>query len=101
MSNKEAFQKMDGKCDLIFLHFWDRCASKATVSKESNMYSVTCNNYEYHSVLNSLTVSCSFVKYEYNLLVFHLFTFCELLLDLYHITQHSVLKNKTNWALYL
>ena len=32
------------------------------------------NTFEYHSVLNSLSVLCSLVKYDYNSLVFQLFT---------------------------
>ena len=60
--------------NVIFSPFWDLCISRTTVTNESNIYRVTCNNFECHSMLNSLTFFRTLVKYEYNLLVFQLFT---------------------------
>ena len=64
--------------NVIFSPFWDLCISRTTVTNESNIYRVTGNNFECHSMLNSLTVFRTLVKYEYNLLVFQLFTACDI-----------------------
>ena len=78
----KVFQRHFDRKGGVFFHLFGT-ASRMTVSKESNTYSPTCNKLECHSLLNSLTVPCRLVKYEYNSLVYRT-TFHKLPLDLYH-----------------